>query len=238
MRKSVLFALLCSLLFYGCSKDKSVTVEHSVSADFEPTEAMATLPVIWVDATTGEIDGAELNSLMASSSAKVGLLTLPSSFEGDAFSWIEANSGSWPFNGNSISMTVDGKTYFVSSDEAEPTFFPIGTKGVLEITKGKFSLILGSIAESDTEILLEKTWFATSERDWMYFLSLPAASVTLTNASFLDCLREMFGTTVPDDLGSWLYTGPGTWNCMAGIKMSVSPVLTVSFTIKAEESRL
>ena len=237
--KKLILSFIFSAVLLSCGKEVQVTRDHPVTADFEATEAFANLPVAWFDLRGTSVLPEALDEALKDSPAKVALLILPAGFGGGAEAWLASAEGSWPCAGSSAGL-LDGDSYvyICAAGGAAPHAVPVGEKSVMLFSQGKFSIILGLIGEEDAEALLQKTWFANAEQDWIYALGLGEASATLEAATFLDCLQEMFtGASLPPVRSDWLYTSAGTWNCLKGLSLG-KPGFSVSFTINAEESRL
>ena len=226
------------LLFAGCGKEVPVTRDHPVSADWEGTEAAATLRLAWASSPE---TGTQLDAALKTSYADIILCLTDPSFEGGAEGWFASHTAQWPCRDNPLGITDNGRYLFAMAKEGiVPETIQAGSRQLIVLRKGKFAIALGNLSEADTAPLLQNTWFADTETDWIYALNLPDASPTLEDATFADCLYGQFGpVAMAGSRADYLYTAAGVWSLLRG--MSREPLGTGAlyhFTIRAEESRL
>lgn len=238
--KKTIRLIAIALLLAGCGKEVPVTLDHPVSADFEQTAPAASLSFAWASCPAGAVSGDELNAAMKTAVSDAALVITDASFEGGAESWFASHSSAWPFGGQSICATSGGKFLFAAGDDLEFSQLRAGSSDVIIVRKGSFAVALGSLKEDDTAALLQQTWRAEKETDWIYVLSLPDSSPTLEDATFTDCLYGQFGpVAMAGSRTDYIYTAAGIWSLLRGIsKAPLGDGMLYKFTIRAEEGRL
>ncbi|MBR6054368.1 MAG: hypothetical protein IKP46_03410 [Bacteroidales bacterium] len=236
--KKYLF-ILTALLLAACSKEVPVTRDHPVSVDFEDTEPVATLSVVWASCPEGAVTGEVLNAAISASEADVILCTTDPSFEGGAEEWFDTHAPQW---GQNVLASQSGGKYLcaATAEGISAETLDVGTRDVLVLKKGAFALVLGNIQESNVRPLLDATWFAGSGTDWIFALSLPDASPTLEDATFTDCLYGQFGpVAMAGSRSDYIYASAGVWSLLQGMaREQIGSGYLYRFTICAEESRL
>ena len=234
-----LVQIMAALLFFaGCGKEVPVSRDHPVSADWEGTEDAATLRVAWASSPE---TGLQLDAALKASRPDVILSITDPSFEGGAEGWFTSHAAQWSCGDNPLGITDNGRYLFATAKEGiVPQMLQAGSRQLLVLRKGKFALALGNLSDADTAPLLQNTWFADTETDWIYALNLPDASPALEDATFADCLYGQFGpVAMAGSRCDYLYTAAGVWSLLRG--MSREPLGTgtlYGFTIQAEASRL
>ena len=239
MRKT--FGLIAiALLLAGCGKEVPVTLDHPVSVDFEQTGPAATLSFAWASCPAGAVSGDELNAAATALDSDVALFLTDTSFEGGAEGWFSAHSADWSFGSDSFGLESGGKYLFAAGEGLELSRIRAGSSDLLVARKGSFAVALGSLKEDDTAALLQQTWRADRETDWIYVLSLPDSSPTLEDATFTDCLYGQFGpVAMAGSRTDYIYTAAGIWSLLRGISRApLGDGTLYKFTIRAEEGRL
>ena len=239
--KKKLGLIAFALLLAGCGKEVPVTVDHPISADFEQTEPAASLSFAWASCPAEAVSGDQLDAAVAALDADVALFVTDASFEGGSEAWFASHYPQWPFGLNSTGLVSRGKYLFaLCGDGIALSEIQAGNSGVIVIRKGTFAVALGALAEDDTASLLQETWRADKETDWIYVLSLPDSSPTLEDATFTDCLYGQFGpVAMAGSRTDYIYTAAGIWSLLRGISRSpLGGGMLYQFTIRAEEGRL
>ena len=233
--------ILSALILASCGKEVPVTREHPVSAEFEQTPAAGSLAVVWASCPEGAVSGEALDAALKASGADVALCLTDISFEGGAGDWFLSHYAGWPFGNNPLGA-ADGEKYLFAAAKDGITLgnMAVGDRSMLMVSKGKFSIALGALASSDCAALLQETWFAGRDTDWIYALSLPDSSPALEDATFTDCLYGQFGpVAMAGSRSDYLYTSAGIWSLLRNMSMeSLEGGKLYGFTIRAEESRL
>lgn len=237
MRK-LFFILTALLLAAACGKDVPVTIDHPVSAEFEPAEKASSLAVVWASRPDG---GAALDPAVSASGADVALCLTDASFEGGAENWFSAHAAAWPCGKQRLGLAAGGKYLFAAASEGvELSTLAAGSLQALLVRKGKFGIVLGAPSEEELSGLLQETWFKETDTDWIYALLLSDESPALEDATFADCLYGQFGpVAMAGSRSDYLYTSAGIWSLLRN--MSMQPLgggRLYGFTIRAEESRL
>ena len=237
-KRSKKSALSCDESHPNTFSSHFLSPKHPVSVDFEQTGSAASLSFVWASCPEGAVSGDELDSAVSALDADVALFITDAAFEGVAENWFESHSSE--FGEQSLGSAAGEKYLFAVGDGVGISARQIGSYDVLIIKKGAFGVVLGSLKEADTASLLQATWRADKETDWIYVLSLPDSSPTLEDATFTDFLYGQFGpVAMAGSRTDYIYTSAGVWSLLRGISRSpLGGGMLYQFTIRAEEGRL
>lgn len=228
MKKLVVIS--CALLaLVSCTKDKEVTYDHPVSAEFGANTVHKTDAILYADFS--DKTGDEIKETIKANPSDLILLQLPSSIDAvDAGEWIESVRAEYGYS--SASVVSEGAVAFAALSNlntASFDFYQMSESKALQVKYGDYYFLVADPTADDVKYVSTNI-AKTSDNNVIFFFQLDAPSEEIEGMVFTDCIDAQYGPEAFPDRTDYVYAGPGVWNKMGAI--SLNPV---RFTIFSEE---
>lgn len=227
MRKSLYMIAAVAVLLVSCSKEKEITIDHPVSAEFgQDMPAPSVMSVLYLDTRGKANTGDEIKAAAVAAQPELFLVAGDGTIDGMAAAeWIAGNCEAW---GHEVTYAADG---CMGSSSREDIYFeamealPSGRRNLLAETGG-YAFVIGDVTEDDSRRLADMIVHGTLKRSWI--IILPQRCGILSDYTFTDCLVAQSGQHEEEgavrDL--FIYASQGVWSNMSAI--TTNPV---SFTV-------
>lgn len=228
MKKLVVIS--CALLaLVSCTKEKEVTYDHPVSAEFGANTVHKTDAVLYADFSARA--GSEIKEAIKANPSDLLLLQLPSSIDEVAVEeWLESVRVECGYL--SASVVTDAAVSFAAlSNLGTASFdsYQMFDSKALQVKYGDYYFLVADPTSDDVEYMSTNI-AKTSDDNVIFFLQLDAPSEEIEGMVFTDCIDAQYGPEAFPDRTDYVYAGPGVWNRMGAI--SLDPV---RFTIFSRE---
>lgn len=228
MKKLVVIS--CALLaLVSCTKEKEVTYDHPVSAEFGANTVHKTDAVLYADFSVRT--GSEIKEAIKANPSDLLLLQLPSSIDEVAVEeWLESVRVECGYL--SASVVTDAAVSFAAlSNLGTASFdsYQMFDSKALQVKYGDYYFLVADPTPDDVEYMSTNI-AKISDDNVIFFLQLDAPSEKIEGMVFTDCIDAQYGPEAFPDRTDYVYAGPGVWNRMGAI--SLDPV---RFTIFSRE---
>lgn len=224
MKKFLLYLLIFVMPVVSCTREKFVTVEHSMKVEFgaDASDSQTEISVLYHDFRGVQITQEEIKSTLEGADADLVFVSCDWNFN------VSTASGSVPSGYDSYDY-VDGHMACTSLSSVSFRAVGLDSGNCLSAKVGDCMFMIGATTLDDGNDIVEKTIFGVDGQSWI--ILLPEQCNVLTDYTFTDCLAAQSGLPGDDIVRDcYVYASQGVWNRMSFIEEN-----PVRFSVNIEQ---